>query len=104
VSSGDRPPAAGLVRDLIQGIGGAGRDGDGGVHAADVAHLSALDNLAVAKGKIPGVVGAELEFKCCMSSGWLHHQLETNSKDCRGRIGIQILYVEWVASPPTRNQ
>jgi hypothetical protein len=31
------------------------------------------------------LLGVKLETKWCMSSWWLHHQLETNSKETRNQ-------------------
>jgi hypothetical protein len=39
--------------------------------------------------KMPcGMLGVFWSIKWCRSSGWLHHQLETNSKDTR-KVGLQ---------------
>jgi hypothetical protein len=68
--------------------GGRERFEDGGLHGEiSASGVERSHNLAVAKAVIclflSGVFSSVI---CCMSSGWLHNQLETNSKDWKVRL------------------
>jgi hypothetical protein len=68
-----------LRRTLGRGIGSVDREGKHPM--ISFFFIGTLLTWQWQRGNIPNFTGIISSITCCMSSGWLHHQFETNSKD-----------------------